>query len=139
MRATALSALIVASVLGGCTTFTAQPLTDVAPPRRVSIRSVEPFVASSEVGATCRLTRLTGPFAGVINDSVFVSRVDAHVRASDQATACDLRGRTGVATSDLTFGSQVLAEQLDGKGMMLGVVAVVAVLAIALLNVSILF
>lgn len=109
-------------------------MSDVAPPRRISIRSAQPFAASSEGMPPCRVTTLTGPFAGVINDSVFVTRVDTHVRAPDQSEPCQLQGRTGVATAELTFGSQVLAEKLNVQGLLLGLTVVVAAIAISMIN-----
>lgn len=128
MRPTALALALLTLALSGCATFRPGPLGDVKPPRRISIRSPQPFEAKSDGAPACRVTTLTGPYAEVFGDSLFLARVDAFVAAPDQSTPCAFAGRTAVAAAALRGDAKVFSEQFDATGLL--VVAAVFLLFI---------
>lgn len=115
MRAAPLILVILAGSLAGCTSFKARPLSDVTPPRRIYMQSPQPFVAQSVGAPACRVTMLSGPFAGATGDSIFIASVSDVVQAPDQPTPCTLSGRTAVAAAELRVsdGAQVRTKRLS--------------------------
>lgn len=115
MRAAPLILVVLASSLTGCTSFRALPLSDVTPPRTISLRSPQPFVAQSAAAPGCRVTLITGPFAGATEDSIFLASVNAVVRAPSGQAPCTPWGRTAVATAELRMSedAQVLSKQFS--------------------------
>lgn len=135
MRAAPLFLVILATALTGCTTFKARPLSDVTPPRRIYMQSPRPFVAQSVGAPSCRVTMLSGPFAGATADSIFIASVSDVVQAPDQRTPCTLSGRTAVASAELRVsdGAQVLTKRLSFLKNALAFYFISAFLAVVLL------